>query len=70
MHELLYKMLDSTELDTPRRLRALWALHVTGGLTPERIERGLQDAGQFVRAWTVQLALENRSEAEETRWEK
>src|SRR5205807_2644141 len=44
--------------DETRRLRGLWALHVTGGLTPERVRRGLADPGAHVRAWTVQLALE------------
>src|SRR5262249_37396626 len=31
--------------DETRRLRGLWALHVTGGLTPERLTKGLADAG-------------------------
>jgi putative membrane-bound dehydrogenase-like protein len=48
-----------------RRLRALWALHVTGGLTQARVRRGLEDRGPHVRAWTVQLALEEgRASAE------
>jgi putative membrane-bound dehydrogenase-like protein len=42
-----------------RRLRGLWALHVTGGLTEERIRKGLFDEGPYVRAWTIQLALEH-----------
>ncbi len=44
--------------DETRRLRGLWALHVTGGLTPERISKGLVDKGAHIRAWTIQLALE------------
>ncbi len=44
--------------DETRRLRGLWALHVTGGLTEERIQKGLSDEGPYVRAWTIQLALE------------
>jgi putative membrane-bound dehydrogenase-like protein len=47
-----------THADETRRLRALWALHVTGGLTDERIRQGLADPGAFMRAWTIQLALE------------
>jgi putative membrane-bound dehydrogenase-like protein len=47
--------------DQTRRLRGLWALHVTGGLSPERIDRGLADKGAHVRAWTIQLGLEQRS---------
>ena len=30
----------------------------TGGLNAERIQQGLVDSGPFVRAWTIQLALE------------
>lgn len=41
-----------------RRLRGLWALHVTGGLTAERIAKGLNDVSGYVRGWTIQLALE------------
>ena len=36
-HAALTAMLDSKELGTPERLRALWALHVTGGLSAERL---------------------------------
>ncbi len=42
-----------------RRLRALWALHVTNGLTEERIELLLKNTSPWVRAWTIQLALES-----------
>ena len=44
--------------DETRRLRGLWALHVTGGLTEERHLKGLSNASAYVRAWTVQLAAE------------
>ena len=42
-----------------RRLRGLWALHVTGGLTPAQVERALHDDHEYVRGWTIQLALEH-----------
>jgi putative membrane-bound dehydrogenase-like protein len=45
--------------DETRRLRGLWALHVTGGLTAERVEQGLSDPGAYLRAWTIQLTLED-----------
>jgi putative membrane-bound dehydrogenase-like protein len=54
-----------TNPDETRRLRGLWALHVTGGLTPERIVQGLSDPGQYVRAWTIQLVLESRKASPE-----
>jgi putative membrane-bound dehydrogenase-like protein len=46
--------------DPVRRLRALWALHATGGLTAERVQKAAADKGEYVRAWAVQLALEGR----------
>lgn len=42
----------------PQRLRALWALHSTGGLSEEMIRAGLGDPDARFRAWTIQLALE------------
>jgi putative membrane-bound dehydrogenase-like protein len=47
------------QADETKRLRGLWALHVTGGLTAERVARAAQDPSPWVRAWVVQLATEN-----------
>jgi putative membrane-bound dehydrogenase-like protein len=44
--------------DDTRRLRGLWALHVTGGLTPARLKRALADRSPSVRGWAVRLAVE------------
>src|SRR5262249_30370089 len=52
--------------DETKRLRGLWALHVTGGLTEENIAKGLADSGPYVRAWTIQLALEGGKPSEKT----
>jgi putative membrane-bound dehydrogenase-like protein len=57
VHEALAKIAFGNP-DETRRLRGLWALHVTGGLTTERVQQGLADAAPYVRAWTIQLALE------------
>ena len=45
--------------DVSRRLRGLWALHVSGGLDEEQIQSGLKNDSDLVRSWTVQLALED-----------
>lgn len=50
-------------LTEPQRLRGLWALHVTGGLSEQQISKGLKDQSPYVRAWTIQLALENNTAA-------
>jgi putative membrane-bound dehydrogenase-like protein len=47
--------------DETRRLRALWALHVCGGLNQKRVDLGLVNDSALVRAWTIQLALEDKA---------
>ena len=49
------------KLDEPRRLRALWALHAAGGLREDDVARGLASDGPAIRAWTIQLAMEDGS---------
>lgn len=46
--------------DPTRRLRGLWALHVTGGLTAEQVNRALDDENHYVRGWAIQLSLDGR----------
>ena len=58
-HELLAEIAFNHD-DETRRLRALWALHVTQGLTPERLNKALRGASPCVRGWAVQLALEDK----------
>jgi hypothetical protein len=45
--------------DAASRLRARWALHLTGQITAEDAARWAQDADPRVRAWTVQTFFEN-----------
>jgi putative membrane-bound dehydrogenase-like protein len=47
--------------DETRRLRGLWALHASGGLSQERAERLLNSDSAFVRAWTIQFLTEDAS---------
>jgi putative membrane-bound dehydrogenase-like protein len=59
VHGQLRKMLAEQKEDT-RKLRALWALHVTGGLD-EKTLLGLLDCPQEpVRVWAVRLLVEQR----------
>ncbi|MDF1744047.1 MAG: DUF1080 domain-containing protein [Gimesia sp.] len=44
--------------DVTRRLRGLWALHVTGGLSEQKIMQALKDPSEYMRGWAIQLALE------------
>jgi putative membrane-bound dehydrogenase-like protein len=45
--------------DVTRRLRGLWALHVTGGLSEDQVKTGLAHTCPHVRSWTIQLACED-----------
>ena len=42
------------------KLRLIWALHVTGGLTEPIASKLLQNQSEYVRAWAIQLAMEDR----------
>jgi len=44
--------------ETTKRLRAMWALHVTGGLPNATASALLGDRDGYVRAWTIQLVLD------------
>lgn len=65
LHEQLAE-LAFEHADETRRLRGLWALHAVGGLSEANIARGLSNDSPYVRAWTIQLALERRQPSEAT----
>ncbi len=50
---------------TTVRLKALWALHVTGGLPKARLIEALRDTDEYVRAWAIQLLLEAGNPADD-----
>jgi putative heme-binding domain-containing protein len=50
-----------------KRLRVIWAMHVTGALDARRSEALLDDPDPAVRAWAIQLANETGSIPLETR---
>ncbi|MCO6453860.1 MAG: c-type cytochrome [Pirellulaceae bacterium] len=56
----LLELFHSDAASTPQRLRALWTLHAIGGLTDEQLATMLDDPQPYVRAWSVQLMLEDR----------
>ena len=55
----LAAMLADAKLTEPQRLRALWALHAIGGLTPDLAMKQLGSPDANVRAWTIQLLCED-----------
>ena len=52
-----------TSANADWRLRAMWALHVTGGWTPDGLLSTLADSDEYIRAWAVQLLTEDRAPA-------
>ncbi|MEE9128050.1 MAG: family 16 glycoside hydrolase, partial [Planctomycetota bacterium] len=60
VHRSLTAILRQNE-DATRKLRALWALHATGGLTEQLAVEQLSSAEEYVRAWAIQLLLEDRN---------
>src|SRR5687768_3738526 len=59
VHTALKSILRNSESDV-HQLRALWTLHVTGGLTEPVALPLLESSHEFVRAWTIQLLAENK----------
>lgn len=58
VHKALARILAGNP-DETRKLRALWALHVTGGLTEEIAATSLDSPMEYLRAWTIQLINED-----------
>lgn len=60
VHRALLAILRNNQ-DVTRRLRALWALHVSSGFDEQLGLVLLSDPSEYVRAWTVQLLAEERN---------
>ena len=58
VHAGLKKILKENP-DETRKLRALWALHVTGGLDGSTVAYLSFNGTEYVRAWAVRLAMED-----------
>ncbi len=43
------------------RLKALWTLHVTGGLSPDHLLKLLGDPDPYVRSWAIQFLCEDKA---------
>lgn len=54
VHTQLTAMFEAAP-NSPKRLRALWALHVTGGLGADRLADLLDHESEHVRAWVIQF---------------
>jgi putative heme-binding domain-containing protein len=59
-HGQLRKIYDK-HANADWRLRAMWALHVTGGFTGPSLLAALDDKDAHVRAWAIQLLCEDKN---------
>lgn len=59
VHEALRQILKENP-DITRRLRALWALHVTKGIAETELTALLQNDNEYLRSWAIQLLCEDR----------
>jgi len=57
VHDLLSEQFENA-VDSGRRLRALWSLHVTGGLNTQRLTKLLTHHDEYVRSWAIQFLLD------------
>ena len=60
VHKALLEIANNNP-DETRKLRALWALHVTGGFTEKVALAQLKSKSEYVRAWAIQLAFEDKN---------
>lgn len=65
VHKALKEILANNP-DTTRKLRALWALHVTKGLSEKELADLLANENEYVRSWAIQLLAEDKAVAPET----
>ena len=47
--------------DVTRKLRALWALHVSQGLTDKELTNLLTHENEYIRSWAIQLLTEDKN---------
>ena len=61
VHRKLNELFDDPATTSPKRLRALWALHVTEGLSKQRLHSLLDHDDEYIRGWTIQLLCDQSS---------
>ncbi|MCF2447291.1 plastocyanin/azurin family copper-binding protein [Dyadobacter sp. CY345] len=65
VHKALKEILSENP-DPTRKLRALWTLHVTKGLTEKDLTNLLAHENEYLRSWAIQLLVENKNASSET----
>jgi hypothetical protein len=59
------KVILNTNPDISRKLRALWTLYVTNGLSEKELVDLLSNQSEYIRSWAIQFLAENKSVSSE-----
>lgn len=59
------KVILNTNPDISRKLRALWTLYVTNGLSDKELVDLLSNQSEYIRSWAIQFLAENKSVSSE-----
>lgn len=62
----ILKKILADDPETTNRLRALWTLHVTHGLSEKDLGKLMSDPDEYLRSWAIQLEVEDKTVSEET----
>jgi putative membrane-bound dehydrogenase-like protein len=65
VHKALKKIVADNP-DITRKLRALWTLHVTQGLSEAELRELLNHSDEYMRSWVIQLLTEDKKVPPET----
>jgi putative membrane-bound dehydrogenase-like protein len=65
VHARLKRMLEDNP-DVTRKLRAIWALHATHGLSERELRELLGHESEYVRSWAVYLLVDGRHPSDAT----
>jgi len=65
VHDRLKRMLRENP-DVTRKLRALWALHVTHGLSERDLQELLGHESEYIRSWAIYLLVEGKQPSDST----
>ncbi|MGY4385034.1 putative membrane-bound dehydrogenase-like protein [Pedobacter sp. UYP24] len=60
VHKMLKEILANNP-DVTRKLRALWALHVTKGLEEKDLLDLMNNESEYIRSWSIQLIAEDKN---------
>ncbi len=63
VHQALKNLLEENP-DVTRKLRALWALHVTNGFSEKDLLGLLEHENEYLRSWAIQLLAEDKNPSE------